>query len=116
MTLASFLRECILKIGKTELELLTDVDMILDQETAIRQGITRDICRYVEASNKSMLDYDKTKESSHNEYLGYNYQYNELYHNQFPMANLDMLKISQSLHMILLKTTTKKVIWLYINI
>ena len=63
-----------------------------------------------------MLDYDKTKESSHNEYLGYNYQYNELYHNQFPMVNLDMLKISQSLHLILLKTTTKKVIWLYINI
>ena len=52
-----------LNITKIELELLTDVIMVLDYETNIMGEITRTVCHYGEANNKYMYDYDEAKES-----------------------------------------------------
>lgn len=46
VTLALFLWECARKITEIKLELLTDVNMTLDYENRIREGIMRAICHY----------------------------------------------------------------------
>ena len=54
-----------LKKKQVELDLLTDVDMLLMIEKVIRGGICNAIHRYAKASNKYMSDYkDENKESS----------------------------------------------------
>ena len=53
------------KKKQVELDLLTDVDMLLMIEKVIRGGICNAIHRYAKASNKYMSDYkDENKESS----------------------------------------------------
>ena len=44
---------------------LTDIDMWLMTEEAVRGKTCHSIYRYVKANNKYMKDYDKKKESSH---------------------------------------------------
>ena len=56
------------KKTKVELELLTDIDMLLMVEKGIREGICRSIKRYAKPNNKYMKDYDKNKESSYLKY------------------------------------------------
>ena len=75
LTLASFSWECTLKITKIELELLTDVDMILAYKKVISRGITRAICHYPVTDNKHLHDYDETKESTYIQYLVFNNRY-----------------------------------------
>ena len=54
-----------LKKKQVELDLLTDVDMLLMIEKVIRGGICNAIHRYAKASNKYISDYkDENKESS----------------------------------------------------
>lgn len=82
---------------------------LLDYESAIRGGIIRAIWHYVEANNKYMNEYDETKESTQYIFsiLILTSSMNGLYHNRFHMLKLDMLKISQRLHMILIWVMTK---------
>ena len=47
------------KKAEVELELLTDVDMLLMVEKGIRGGICHAIHRYAKANNKYMKDYNK---------------------------------------------------------
>ena len=54
-----------LKKTKIELELLTDVDMLLMVEKGIRGGICHAIHRYEKANNKCMKNYDEEEESSY---------------------------------------------------
>ena len=58
-----------LKKTDVELELLTDVDMLLMIEKGIRGGICHAIHRYTKANNKYMKDYNKDEKSSFLEYL-----------------------------------------------
>ena len=64
-----------LKKTEAELELITDVDMLLMIEKGIRGGICHAIHRCVKANNKYMKNYDKNEESSFLEYLGANNMY-----------------------------------------
>ena len=65
-----------LKKKKVELELLTNIAMLLMVEKGTRDGIYQAIHRYVKANNnKYMKNYDKNNESSHIEYLDANNLY-----------------------------------------
>ena len=53
-----------LKKTGVKLELLTDENMFLMYETGIRGGMCQVTCKYAEANNKYIKNYDKNKESS----------------------------------------------------
>ena len=52
------------KKTEVELELLTNVDMLLVVEEGISGGICHTIHRYAKANNKYMKDYNKDEEES----------------------------------------------------
>ena len=58
-----------LKTTGVNLELLTDIDMLLMVEEGIRGGMCHAIHRYAKASNKYMNNYDKSIEWSYIQYL-----------------------------------------------
>ena len=58
-----------LKKTEIELELLTDINMLLMIQDGIRGGLTPAIYKYAEANNKYTENYDKNKESSYLVYL-----------------------------------------------
>ncbi|WP_143457367.1 DNA polymerase, partial [Klebsiella pneumoniae] len=67
--------QAMMKETKCELQLLTDIDMVLMIESAVRGGLTQSVKRYVKANNKYMSEHDPSKESV---YLGY-FDANNLY-------------------------------------
>ena len=56
-------KACLKKTG-VNLELLTDIDMLLMVKKGIRGGICQAIQKYTKANNKYMDNYDKNIESS----------------------------------------------------
>ena len=58
-----------LKKTEVELQLFTDVDMLLMVEKGIRRGICHAIHRYAKINNKYIKNYDENEESSFLEYL-----------------------------------------------
>ena len=66
---------CFLKKTKVELELLTDINMLLTVENGIRAGIWQATHKYAKANNRYMKNYDKNIESSYFEVLDANNLY-----------------------------------------
>ena len=64
-----------LKKTNIKLELLTDYEMLLMVDEAIRGGICHFIHRYAKANNKYMENYNKNKESPYIQYLDANNLY-----------------------------------------
>ena len=60
------------KKAEVELDLLTNIAMLLMVEKNIRGGICHAILRYAKANNKYMRNYDKEIESSYLMYLDAN--------------------------------------------
>ena len=80
------------------LELLTDIDMLLMIEAGIRGGMCQSVHRYAKANNKYMKNHDKSIESSHLMYLDTNNLYGlpisqKLLVNGFKWVN-DLMKTS----------------------
>ena len=65
----------VLKKTNVNLELLTDINMLLMIEAGIRGGMCQLVHRYTKANNKSMKKYDKNIESSYLIYLDAKYLY-----------------------------------------
>ena len=51
-----------------ELDVLTDIDMLLIVEKGIRRGICHAIYQHAKVNNKYMKNYDKSKETSYLKY------------------------------------------------
>lgn len=67
--------DCRIKTSEIELELLSDIYMLLMSEEGIQDGVCLAVLRLVKAKNKYMKTYDKNKDLS---FLMYS-QENNLY-------------------------------------
>ena len=67
--------EAMLKMANVKIELLTDIDMVLMAEKAIRGGLTQVVRKHGIPNNKYLLTYDKTKKSMFLQYLDTNNLY-----------------------------------------
>ena len=65
----------LLKKTHGNLELLTDIDMLLMIEAGIRSGMCQSVHRYAKANNKYMKIYDKSIETPYLMYLDANNLY-----------------------------------------
>ena len=81
-----------LKKTKKELELLTDIDMLLMVEKGTRGAIYQAIHRYAKANNKCIKNYDKNNESSYIEYLDANDLYGWAMSQRLPVNGFKQVK------------------------
>ena len=81
-----------LKKTEIQLQLLTDIDMVLMVEKGIRERRSHAIHDYTKANNKYMKDYDKNKESSYLKYWDVNNFYGWVMSQKFPVNNFEWIE------------------------
>ena len=81
-----------LKEKKVELELLTNIDMLLMVEKATRGGTCQATHSYAKANNKYMKNYDKNNESLYIEYLDANNLYGWSMYQKLPVNDFKWAK------------------------
>ena len=81
-----------LKKTEVELELLTDIDMLLMVENGIRGGMCQTIHRYARANNKYMKNYDKNIEPSYLMYLDGSNLYGWAMSQKFPVNGFEWVE------------------------
>lgn len=86
--------DAMLRYTKVQLELLTDVDMLMFVERGIRGGISQCSKRYVHANNKYMDDYNENEKSSYLMYLDANNLYGHSMMQHLPHNNFQWSEIS----------------------
>ena len=86
-------------LNKTEieLELLTDIDMLLIIEKEIRGGICHTMHQYGKANNKYIKNYNKDEESSYSMYWDANNLYGWWMSQKLPVHDFKWEKTHQSL-------------------
>ena len=82
---------CLKKTG-VNLELLTDIDMLLMVEEGIRGRICHTIRRYAKTNNKYMNNYDESIESSYLMYLDANNLYGWAMSQKLPVNGFKWVK------------------------
>ena len=87
-------QEC-LNMTKVELELLTDIDMLLVVEKGTKGGICQSIHRYSKANNKYMKNYDKDIISSYLMYLDANNLYGWVMSQKLPINGFKWVEKSR---------------------
>ena len=86
--------EAMLKLTKVKIELLTDIDMVLMTEKAIRAGLTRVVRKHGIANNKYLPTYDKTKKSALLQYLDANNLYGYAIDQKLPLDGYEWADVS----------------------
>ena len=86
-TLPGFSYQSMLKQTNCTLDLLTDPDMVLMIEDAVRGGLTQSVKRYVKSNNKYLQGYDSTKESIYLTYVDANNLYGWAMSKPLPYGN-----------------------------
>ena len=99
-----------LKKTNTELELLTDYDMLLMVEEGIRGGICHSIHRYAKANNKYMKNYNNNEESSYIQYLDANNLYGWAMSKKLPVNGFKWINNSETAEPSSLECSAKHVI------
>ena len=74
-TLPGYTWDCMLKYTDVNLELLTDIDMLMFVERGVRGGLSQSSLRYFKANNKYMADYNPELDTSYLLYTDINNQY-----------------------------------------
>ena len=83
--------DALLKMTGVELDLLTDIDMLLMIESGLRGGISTCVTRHSKANNRYMHKYDPNKESKFITYLDANNLYRWSMSKPLPSGKLERM-------------------------
>lgn len=81
--------QAMLKMTKCDLQLLTDIDMVLMVESAVRGGITQCVTRHVKANNMYLPNYDDSTDSNYIAYFDANNMYGWAMTKPLPVGNFE---------------------------
>lgn len=91
ISLPSYSWDCMLKLTNVQIKLLTDIDMVLFVEEALRGGICQCSLRHCVANNKYMKDFDKNQPSNYLMYFDVNNLYGWAMTQSLPINNFEWI-------------------------